>query len=328
MKKRILFVCPVWDVNNTFVRHDFEILSKHFDTIRISYTPEDRLFFFRLLKYLPKYDLCFVWFSAEHAFLAWLAARVVSKKIVIVGGGYDSVYMPEIGYGIRCTNKLWRLGYFAFRHADLVIAFSKHSKRSIESISGAKRVRALYMGFDNSKFCSPQGEKHGNMVVTVCHVTKANYLRKGLDTFVEAAKNMPDAHFIIIGKDIDGTGEMIRQRGIDNVLITGGLAESDLIELLSRAKVYCQLSAHEGFGCALAEAMLMECIPVVTDRGSLPEVAGQAFCVSYGDVVDTVEKIKEALRQDSGIGYRRRITELFPAEKREKELCNIVEQLT
>jgi glycosyltransferase involved in cell wall biosynthesis len=327
VRKRILFVCPVWDVNNTFVQNDYEILSRHFDIVRISYDPKDRLFFFRLLKHLPRYDLCFVWFSAEHAFLALLASRIVRRKIIVVGGGYDSVYMPEIGYGIKCTNKLWRLGYFTFRHADIVLAFSGHSKKSIGEISGAKRVRAIYMGFDHDKFIP--GQKDSKMVITVCQVTGPNYKRKGLDTFIEVAKKLPELTFVIVGKDIDGTGEWVRKKGINNLRVTGGLTEEELKAYLSRAKVYTQLSAHEGFGCALAEAMLCECIPVVTDRGSLPEVAGpEAFYVKYNDVNAAAERVAEALAVDSGAKYRERVTKMFPWGKRENEICMIVNSLT
>jgi glycosyltransferase involved in cell wall biosynthesis len=182
------------------------------------------------------------------------------------------------------------------------------------------------MGFDCNKF-TPRGKKE-QMVVTVCHVNKSNYKRKGLDVFIESAKRLPDIQFVIIGKDTDGTGEQLKLKKINNLSITGALSEDELIRYLSRAKVYAQLSAHEGFGCALAEAMLCECIPVVTDRGSLPEVAGpDAFYVEYGDSEATVENIMKALSKDSGVKYRNRVMALFPAEKREKELLSIINLL-
>ena len=73
-------------------------------------------------------------------------------------------------------------------------------------------------------------------------------------------------------------------------------SQDELIMLYSESKVYCQLSLHESFGCALVEAMLCDCIPVVTNRGALPEIVGkEGYIIPFGNVNRTVEAIKEAL---------------------------------
>ena len=108
----------------------------------------------------------------------------------------------------------------------------------------------------------------------------------------------------------------------------GYVPDEELLSWYQKAKVYVQVSAYESFGMSLAEAMLCECVPVVTERGALPEVVGDAgFYVAYEDDKATALGIKEALRSDKGAYARRRIEDLFSIEKREKALIKAIEAL-
>jgi glycosyltransferase involved in cell wall biosynthesis len=112
------------------------------------------------------------------------------------------------------------------------------------------------------------------------------------------------------------------------VSFTGFVEDEELIRWYQRAKVYVQLSLYESFGMSLAEAMLCECVPVVTDRGALPEVVGDTgFFVPYGDEKATAEGIRAALRSDKGPVARKRVEEAFPIKKREAALIESIEGL-
>ena len=79
---------------------------------------------------------------------------------------------------------------------------------------------------------------------------------------------------------------------------------------------------------ALAEAMACGCVPVVTDRGALPEVVGDTgFYVPYGDEKATAEGIKNALRSERGAIARKRIEDMFSLREREKGLMESIEKL-
>ena len=89
------------------------------------------------------------------------------------------------------------------------------------------------------------------------------------------------------------------------------------------------MSRYEGHPNALSEAMLCECVPVGTKCGGIPEVIGKfGFYVPYGDVKATANAIKKAL-EHSNIGKkaRVRIIKLFPLEKREKKLLNVINEI-
>lgn len=105
----------------------------------------------------------------------------------------------------------------------------------------------------------------------------------------------------------------------------------DLISICSMAKVYVQASVHEGFGCSLEEAMLCECIPVVSRNGAIPEVAGDVgIYVNELTLENVAEKIKYALSlpDDYGIEARKRILDNFSYDNRKMKILKVIEELS
>jgi len=95
--------------------------------------------------------------------------------------------------------------------------------------------------------------------------------------------------------------------------------------MVSKTKVYAQLSFHEGFGVAVAEAMLCECIPVLSTKGALPEVGGKnAYYVPFGDPKFAATVIERALKSNNGGIFRARVMLNFQLKKRISELRRIL----
>ena len=89
-----------------------------------------------------------------------------------------------------------------------------------------------------------------------------------------------------------------------------------------------QVSAHEAFGASLAEAMASGCVPVVTDKGAIPEVVGNAgIYVPYGDLRQLPQESLEALKSDTGALARQRIENCFSSNEREVALWKTIEEL-
>lgn len=65
----------------------------------------------------------------------------------------------------------------------------------------------------------------------------------------------------------------------------GYVPDEDLIKLYNLAAVYCQPSHYEGFGLPVLEAMACGCPVVISERGGLPEIVGEAGV--YVDPVDS-----------------------------------------
>jgi glycosyltransferase involved in cell wall biosynthesis len=317
--KRILFIYPFL---SSFVEKDLNILKEEFEVIPFHHRGKKDLF--RLLKSVLTTDLNLSWFCLGHAISAVLFSKIFGKKSVCIAGGWDVVSMPEIGYGAMQSNKRIRKTRFALKRANKIIAVSESTKNWVLKWVERKDVITLYHGFDAQKFV-PKGTKE-NLVVTVGNLTNEVTIRiKGIDTFTKIAEILPDIKFILIGKHDLKLAKKWRAKAPSNLEIIDFLPQERLIEYYQRAKVYAQLSYQESFGCALAEAMLCECVPVVTRKGAIPEVVGDVgFYVEYGDDKGIASKIKEGLVSEKGAEVRKRIMSLFPLENRKNSLKKIL----
>jgi glycosyltransferase involved in cell wall biosynthesis len=272
-------------------------------------------------------DLSFTWFAGEHAFPAIILSKAFGKRSIIVAGGYDVAYVPELNYGqftLRWDKMLYTKT--ALNNADAVLGVSNFTKEEVLKRSKPRNVAVICNGIDTAKF-RPSGKKE-NLVITVAYKGSKSIIRlKGIDTFIRAAANLPEARFGVIGlreEDLSLDFDIPK-----NLELTGHIDQKQIIDHYQRAKVYCQLSYIESFGVALAEAMACECVPVVTDRGALPEVVGETgFYVPFADVNRTVKAIGHALTSKKGASAAKRIRESFSAEIRERELVDRIKVLT
>ena len=329
MKKKLLFISAY---NSSFVRNDLEILRKHYivkvpDLVGKKKSLYDIFYsFFSILWGVLRSDIVFCWFAELPAFIATFFSRLFHKKCIVVVGGYEVANVPEIGYGGMLDPKNVKKVRYILKNADLTLAVSRSNLNEIKENFHTKRTELIYNGVRTDSFY-PQGEKK-NTVITVGNVTSENLQRKGLETFVRSAVLLPDTEFIVIGKHCDNSIKYLKSIASKNVRFTNFVSNEELLKWMQKAKIYVQISAHEAFGISLAEAMLCECIPVVTKRGALQEVAGDsAFYVPFGDIPQTAKMIRNALDSDNGKKYRKHIMDNFSLKNREEQLLNIIREI-
>ncbi len=316
-------------VFSTFIDKDIQILqSQH----------EVRVFQFSGFKNLPALfqavqwcDLTFSWFGKLHAFFAVMFSKVLGKKSLVVAGDDDVTNYEVAGrpYGL-CAHpvKKW-FAYFIFGQSDLVVTISKFGLEEAIHNARAKteKTRLIYHGFDYKLFkMFPGIAKEDSRIITVANINQENYHRKGLKLFVECAHLLPDNRFVLIGPSDTQTLDLLRSKASQNVTFAGPMEGRDLLEALSEAAVYVQASEWESFGCSVAEAMLCECVPVVSNRTGLPEVVGDAgYYIEHLEPQELADKIEIAMANPQmGKKARQRIIECFPLENRKKELLEAI----
>lgn len=318
-----------------FTENDLKLIRKHFDVkvvdaVYSKKSPKRTLATaFSITKNIVWADLTFSWFAGFHAVLAVLLSKIFKKKTIVVTGGSDVANEPSINYGVMRfpKSRSARTVKFILEHSDLILPFSNFSKTQVLEHSKPKRLKVMYCCVDTQEF-KPEGEKHDDLVITIGSVTNSTLKRKGLETFVKAARFLPGIKFVLIGKHVDDSINYLKSIASPNVKFTDLVSSKKLLEYVQKAKVYVQVSAQEGFGVALAEAMLCQCVPVITNRGAIPEVVGDTgYYVPYGDSKATAEAIKHALKSDKGEKARERIATNFPIQKRETELVTIISEL-
>ena len=308
----------------SFVKKDFDILKKKYQVKPYCYNGRfrgifdiPRIFFGVLFS-----DVNFSWFAYTQAYYAVFFSKILKKKSIVIVGGFD-VAEEETDTKSFSFRRIREIK-FILNNADIILAVSNRLKEKALNYSDRKDIKVIYHGFDYDYF-KPSSEKC-KIVITIGYLVKDYILRKGLSTFVKSAKYLPDVNFYIIGKPLDDSIVYLKSIATENVKFTGWVSEEKLLYFMQKATVYVQVSDHEGFGCSLAEAMLCESIPVVTNRGAIPEVVGDTgLYVSYNDPKATANAINTALKSNNGEQARNRIKNLFPLEKREKEILKIVE---
>ena len=313
----------------TFIKTDLDILRRYYDVKVLEFIGGKKnrpRLLFEMIKGIQWSDITFSWFADIHAFWAVLLSKIFKKKSIVVVGGFEVANVPEINYGLMLSPISARRVKYVLENSDKLLAVSEFNKKEILKYTNSKNIELVYNGVDCDKF-KPHGEKE-NLVITVGNVSKLVVKRKGFETFVKAAKYLPNTKFVLIGKYHGNFIEYLKSIASSNVEFSDFISDEDLLKYYQRTKVYCQLSIYESFGMSLAEAMLCKCVPVVTNNAALPEVVGDTgFYVPYGDPKATAEAIKEALNSDKGKEAREKIKNMFTIEKREKELKEIINSI-
>ena len=311
---------------SSFVEADAVILAREYEVRRLEWSGRNT---YRALREAVRdSDLVFCWFAGDHAAVAGFVARRHRRPVVLVAGGADVAAQHDIGYGAMAGSWRSRISTrLSIRLADLVLPFSEFSASEILRVRKPRRMEVLYLGVDVNRF-APLGAKE-DLAVTAGAITESNLRRKGHATFVEASRKVPGIRFVLAGA-VDRSMETdLRSSPPPNLELPGYLSDDELLALYRRAKVYVQASAHEGFGLAVAEAMACGCVPVVTRRGSLPEVVGDTgVYVEYGDADSTAEGIRTALSHPAdGTRARERVVQRFPIGRRADRLLRLVSDL-
>ncbi len=293
---------------------------------------------------VPKVDVVYSIFAGFHSFFPILIGKILKKKTIITVAGFDTVSIPSIKFGVFYKNNL--LQYCVrkqFLWADYILPVDESLEMSVNYYAdpngvgypnGVKnfvqthaKIITIPFGYDNQRFKRKLNLKSEYDVITIGWVTTAQvFHRKGFDLVLEAAKNLPNVSFLIVGmsKEIQDT---FYNSISENITIKEFVDHDQMINLLSASKVYLQLSLSEGLPNTLCEAMLCECIPIGSDVNGIPKAIGNTGYVLKVKNVDILKSyIEEALKMDANQGAlaRERIMSMFPLSKRIEGLKTII----
>lgn len=322
---RVLYVIPR---RNTFINIDRSVLAERFELTEY-YQPGPRPQVRELIASLRGCDVVFAWFASWHSLAALSLARLLGKPSVLVVGGFDTANVADIGYGWQRGGWRQAASRRTMKLATRLVTNSHSSLAEIETNVGMdpRRVAVIHHGLAD-RFADGGQPVRDRLALSVGVVRHRNLRRKGLLPFVRAAQHLPDVDFVLAGAWRDDAIDLLRREAASNVTMTGYLEDAELDALFCRAAVYVQASRHEGFGLSLAEAMLAGCVPVVTDAGALPEVAGDVG-ITIPDA--TPELVAEGVRRAIEMGRaegaraRARVLKHFPLRARAEALWREVE---
>ncbi len=277
----------------SFVRSDKALLEERFTLTSFAFSPRSvkdyilafLLQGFYLLKHWNQYQIIVSQIASYHTFLPSVLSKLGLKKHVILLHGTDCNVIEEIQYG---NLRKWPLRWFTERSinmASLLLPVSAqliHSKSKYLEEGKAKmglskslpklktKYKVVYNGFNTSVFRITSSDRKPKSFLTAALSLdkRRNFLLKGIDLFLNLAKNHPDYHFTIVGSSTLYPFMEIPK----NVQIIDKVDADELVNIYNRHQFYMQLSMSETFGLSLCESILCGCIPIVSDVGMNGEI--------------------------------------------------------
>jgi glycosyltransferase involved in cell wall biosynthesis len=312
----------------SFVAIDREILAERFE-IEDLFQPGRVPNPVKVVGGVLRADLVFGWFASWHTFFPIMLASLLRKPSVLVIGGFDTADMPDIGYGHQRGGLRRWASRWTFRRAGRLITNSNYSLSEIERNTPIRpaRVTVVRHGVPD-QFGEEPGEKE-RAALTVGAIDRTTLVQKGQLPFVQAARELPDVRFVFAGKWLDEAVDQLRAVAPPNLELTGWLSDEDLAAAYRRAAVYVQASRHEGFGLAVAEAMLAGCVPVVMNVTAMPEVVGDVGVLLESQrPADVADGVRRALAMGPAASSRarERILTTFPMESRREGILRVVDE--
>jgi glycosyltransferase involved in cell wall biosynthesis len=181
----------------------------------------------------------------------------------------------------------------SIRRADRIITPTHIGKERVLDYFGLSedKVEVIHFGFNEFFLepCAPEDidrvkQKHG---ITGDYILTAGDLhpRKNLERLIEAFARLKEKQkiphsLVLAGKDLWQAEQIHRKASAcsasDSIIFTGYVPLEELRALYQGATVFAFPSLDEGFGLPVHEAMASRVPVIVSDRGALPEVAGDA----------------------------------------------------
>jgi len=235
------------------------------------------------------------WFQPRLYPFFWLApARL--KTVTLHGAG-----MVASDTGFYISNKVFnQVIKFFWRKIDRTIADTHNAKEEIikhYGISGEK-ISVIYCG--TGKLFSPMDKSEAKEVVAreykvvqpfILNVSRLQP-HKNLVSLIEGynryRNNGGTEHLVIVGTNTDESGPIFEKAKqspyVADIHFFENIPTEHLRAFYSSASLLACLSLDEGFGLPVVEAMACGTAVVVSDRTSLPEVAGDAGIIvpAYG----------------------------------------------
>ncbi|HRE41826.1 MAG TPA: glycosyltransferase family 1 protein [Ignavibacteria bacterium] len=281
-------------------------------------------------------DLFFIWWWTS-GIIGLRYAKKKKKPALMIGNLHYSDPSTQ-GFFQRPFYIRWFIKY-CLRNSDLQIATSKIEFEDIKKLN-AKNPVWFYHCFDSRKYIFSDSPRE-NFLFTLTQLTKVNIERKKVYEIIKAYQKIKNDYpglklKIAGGKSDNGFSELEKYVNdndlTDDVIFLGRVSDEEKIDLYRNCKIYIQPSDFEGFGMAIAEAMLCGAPVITSPAGAIPEVVGdKALLVNANNIDEISGAIKKLLDDDELYnklhieGYER-IKNLFSYEERKFKIKNILEQ--
>lgn len=342
-KENIILVTPFL---SSFIKNDIAILETEYNVIVNTYNWKNKIlapwflilqFFFFLFK-ISRASKVVVEFGGYWSVLPSILGKLFNVPVFIILHGTDCASIPELNYGSLRKKYIKKACEVSYKNATKLLPVSESLvyvensfQKDISNRQGYKQFfseiitpyQIVFNGIDED-YWNPSSNIVKEEKSFLAVFSEDQFYLKGGDLIFEVAKKFPDCKFRVVG-----IAEENHADKPNNVELLGRLSLEELKIQYQKSQFHFQLSVIEGFGVALCEAMLCECIPIVSSVNFLPGIIGDTgFVVKEKDVELLAITISKALdvtnKKELGIKARERVISNFSFEQRKDKLLRVL----
>ena len=250
---------------------------------------------------------------------------LIKDLIILMGCSKPIVYQCHCNLPIH-LNK--RISFYLFEKickiVDVVCVLNSKSLEVVERLK--KEVYYIPNFIEKLYVVDPKINKEIKKCCFVGRVVKA----KGIEEYLEAAKNNKEMEFYVIGPLEDKNIELSK---ITNLNFLGPKSNKEVIEILKTMDVYILPSYTEGFPLGVLEAMSCGVPVIATDVGAISDMIGNKGGIlinskSSKEIVDALEKISsQDIREKMSIFNINKVKNEYLINVVMKKFINIYEML-
>ena len=208
-----------------------------------------------IYKYAKKADIIQT-NSYNACFPSLLAGRLLKKPVIcLVHSVWRDKWLEMRGILRGNISRLVEKIQLARKYTKVIFFSDASRDEGLQLGISEELTKVILLGINYEKY---QTKKKGNYILFVGRLAK----QKGIDDLIEAARGLPSINFKLVG-----TGEeesRIKSILPPNVELLGYVSEEKLLDLYSRAPIFCLPSVAETFGLVALEAMASGCAIVST----------------------------------------------------------------
>ncbi|CAL2063096.1 glycosyltransferase family 4 protein [Tenacibaculum sp. 190524A05c] len=344
-KEKIIVVIPY---HNSFISNDTKILSDYYEVVLNNYNWKRKelypiyvfLQFFSLLLNIRKTSKILVQFGGYWSVIPTLLGKLFNIPVAIVLHGTDTAIIHHLNYGSMRKKLVKSVCEFSYKRAHILLPVSSsliYTENQYISKENKQGIKYYFPDLNTQFKVIPNGlntnfwtrlneiKKEDNRFLAV--FSESQFLIKGGDLIIQIAEKFPTYEFYIAGCD-----QLDSYNSPNNVHFLGRLSKNELLKEYNKAQYYFQLSIFEGFGLSLCEAMLCECIPIVSSVNILPEIIGDSgFILTRKDIVQLKNIINNTTSITDKISLgkkaRERIIDNYSMQNRANLLIDTLNQL-
>ncbi len=301
-RKKCLFI---YTSKAPFVTNDNAFLHRYFDVTEYHCKMEKS--FFKLgwnvikfslfvILHISQIDFVYTWFTDYHSLILTLLIRIFQKPLYSVVGGYEVEYLPHIKYGgLKNPIRKFAIQY-SLNHSTKILVVSQYTLFQTKKIISHNRIEVVNnaINLKNVELGKIQKREIKKYFLSVGNIdTNQRIKLKGINRFIQVAQYFPDEPFMLIGVS-EKMKMQLSKNSPDNIVLIQQIPYAELHKYYKQTKYYIQLSEVESFGMAILEAMSHGAVPIISNRGALPEIFGKFSIVVD---VDQFDKEIKTLKQ-------------------------------